>query len=126
MGLRTLAEQDLAGILEDDSTGFGWPITVTAPDGTVGALTGFSTDIAQLIDPDTGQLVSGRQASAALRISSLTAAGLGLPENVPDATSKPWLVAFDDINGNAWTFKVQDSNPDRAAGVVTVLLEYYA
>jgi len=127
MSLRTIAEQDLATILEDGVTGFGWPITLTAPDGTVGALTGFSDDIAQVIDPDTGQAVSGRLASAALRTAAITAAlpGKGLPVGIADAASKPWLVAFDDINGNAYTFKVAQSNPDRALGLVTLLLELY-
>lgn len=127
MGLRAIAEQDLGTILEDGAFGFGWPITLTAPDGTVGALTGFSDDIAQVIDPDTGQAVSGRLASAALRIGHIEAVlpGKGVPVGVADAASKPWLVAFDDINGNSYTFKVAQSNPDRALGIVTLLLEIY-
>lgn len=124
-GLRETAEADLAGILEDGTTGFGWPITVTDPSGTVGNLTGFSNDVAEVIDPDTGQAVSGRIASVALRISSLTAAGLGLPEGIADAASKPWQVAFTDVNLNPFTFKVQRSSPDRALGIVTCILELY-
>ena len=125
MGLRAIAEADLGAILEDSVTGFGFPITVTDPAGTTAALMGFSDDIAQIIDPDTGQAVSGRLASVALRISSLTTAGLALPEGIADAAVKPWLIAFDDINGNAFTFKVSQSNPDRAIGLVTCLLELY-
>jgi len=125
VGLRQLAETDLGIILEDNTTGFGFSITVTDPSGTVRPLTGFSDDIAQVIDPDTGQVVSGRLASVALRISSLTAAGLSLPEGIADATKKPWLVAFDDINGNPFTFKVMQSNPDRTLGLVTCILELY-
>jgi hypothetical protein len=126
MGLREIAEQDLGAIIEDDVHGFGWTISVTDPAGVnVPDLVGFSDDIAQLIDPDTGQAVSGRLASCALRISSLVAAGLGLPQGVADAGIKPWLVAFLDINGNAYTFKVAQSNPDRALGIVTCVLETY-
>jgi hypothetical protein len=127
MGLRSIAEQDLGIILEDSATGFGWPITVTDPAGNsgTGPLTGFSDDIAQIIDPDTGQAVSGRLASVALRISSLTAAGLTLPRGIADAGSKPWVVQFDDINGSPYKFKVSQSNPDRALGLVTLLLELY-
>lgn len=127
MGLRTIAEQDLGVILEDSGTGFGWPITVTDPSGNsgTGPLTGFSDDIAQIIDPDTGQAVSGRLASVALRISSLTAAGLALPRGIADSGSKPWVIEFDDINGNPYKFKVSQSNPDRALGLVTCLLELY-
>lgn len=125
MGLRATAEADLAFILEDADTGFGWSISVTNPAGTTADLTGFSNDIAQLIDPDTGQAVSGRLASAVLRISSLTAAGLDLPVGIADSASKPWLVAFNDINGNAHMFKVAQSNPDRALGTVSLILEAY-
>ena len=127
MSLRVLAEQDLGTILEDATTGFGWPITITAPDGTIRPLTGFSDDIAQVIDPETGQAVSGRLASVAIRISSLTVAfpTQGLPKGIADRTSKPWLVAFEDINSNPHTFKVAQSNPDRAIGVLALLLETY-
>ncbi len=128
MSLRQLAEADLGTILEDGVTGFGWPITITDPAGNTGTLTGFSDDIAQVIDPDTGMAVSGRLASAAIRISSITAAlpGSGLPKGIADAGSKPWVVEFNDINGNAFKFKVSQSNPDRALGLVTLLLELYA
>lgn len=125
MSLRQLAETDLGLILEDSSTGFGWSITVTDPAGTSRTLTGFSDDIAQIIDPDTGQAVSGRLASIALRTSSLTAAGLSLPRGIADSGSKPWVIEFDDINGNPYKFKVSQSNPDRALGLVTCLLELY-
>lgn len=125
MGLRSIAETDLGIILEDDMYGFGWPITITNPDGLVKPLIGFSNDISQIIDPDTGQAVSGRLASVALRIGALTAVGLTLPVSIAESTSKPWLIQFDDINGNPFTFKVSQSNPDRALGIVTCILELY-
>lgn len=125
MGLREIAEADLVTTLEDRDTGFGFNIKVTDPDGTSADLIGTSNDIAELIDPDTGQAVSGRFASVALRISSLTAKGLGLPEDIADATKRPWVIEFDDINGNPFTFKVKDSNPDRGLGIVTCILEIY-
>jgi len=125
MSLRTLAAADLVYILEDNVTGFGYNITVTDPAGTVKPLIGFSNDISELIDPDTGQVVSGRLASVALVISSLTAAGLGLPVGISDSAEKPWLIGFDDINGNAFVFKVTKSNPDRSLGLVTCILGVY-
>lgn len=126
MGLREIAERDLSGILEDKDYGFGWDISVIDPDGTqVNDLVGFSNDIAQMIDPDTGQAVSGRLASAVLRISSLVTAGLDLPVGISDGTLKPWVISFNDINGNNHTFKVAQSNPDRALGIVSLILESY-
>lgn len=125
MNLRDLAEADLGVILEDSENGFGWSISLTDPNGTTAPLTGFSDDIAQVIDPETGQAVSGRLASVALRISSISLAGLGLPRGIADSNLKPWLVSFDDVNGNPYTFKVMQSNPDRAIGLVTLILEAY-
>lgn len=125
MGLRELAERDLGAILEDSVYGFGWPITVTNPAGVSEPLTGFSNDIAQVVDPDTGQLVSGRSASVALRISSLLAVGFVIPYGVVDQSLKPWVVVFDDINGTPHTFKVRQADPDRTLGMVVASLEGY-
>jgi hypothetical protein len=126
MGLRDLAEADLGRILEDAETGFGYPITLTDPSGTVLRLVGFSNDIAQVIDPDTGQIVSGRSASVALRVSTIIAAGLDLPRGIANSSSKPWVVEFDDLLGTPHKFKVFQSNPDRTIGMVTLILESYA
>lgn len=125
-GIREIAEADLEFILEDSATGFGWPIQVTDPLGFSAALTGFSQDIAQAIDTETQQLVAGRLATVSLRNSSITAAGFSeLPRNIEDSDLKPWLIAFDDINGEAFTFKVADQWPDRELGMVTLVLELY-
>lgn len=125
MSLREQAEADLAGILEDETAGFGRTIIITDPSGTSKTFTGFTNDIAQIIDPDTGQAVSGRSANATVRISSLIAASLGIPRGIADETLKPWVVQFDDINGNPFTFKVSKSHPDRALGIVSLELEFY-
>jgi len=125
VGLRQLAEADLVNILEDDTFGFGYSIQVTDPSGTIGLFTGFSNDISQIIDPETGQVVSGRAATVVLRISSLECEGLSLPQGIADAASKPWIVEFKDINCNDFKFKVAQSNPDRALGIVVCILELY-
>ena len=132
MNLRELAESDLNIILEDDVNGFGWAITLIDPDGQSSddlvpdGLKGYSNDISQVIDPDTGQIVSGRSASVAIRISTLLNNGMTLPVGIADTTLKPWQVVFNDINGNSFTFKVQQSNPDRTLGIVSLLLEFYS
>lgn len=125
MGLRDQASADIKDILEDKATGFGWDITITDPDGVVGILKGFSDDIASVIDPDTGLAVSGRLASVAVHFTSLSDVGLGLPVAIADASKKPWIVEFNDIVGAAYKFKVSESLPDRAAGLVVCLLEIY-
>lgn len=149
MSLRQLAESDLSVILEDDVYGFGWSIVLTNPSGVSIPLTGFSNDIAQVIDPETGQAVSGRSASCALRMSSITAGGdlvtecnealaqcnepqmeagnvaFGFPQGIADSDSKPWIVTFLDINSSPHRFKVIQSNPDRTLGVLSCLLGLY-
>lgn len=125
MGLRDLAEQDLGGILEDADSGFGWPITLTNPAGLTAPLVGFSDDISQAVDPDTGLIVSSRMASVALRLSSLYAAGFAMPRGVTSRDSLPWVVTFDDINGVPYTFKIRETAPDRTLGLVVCMLENY-
>lgn len=129
MSLRTQAETDLGFILESDTQGFRWPITVTSPSGAVLGddedLYGFSDDIAQLIDPETGVLVSGRIATVALRISTLLSFFADLPRYISSSTSKPWIVTFNDINGVSHTFKVKQADQDRALGLLICILEVY-
>lgn len=126
MNLRQQAEADLQFILEDNPTGFGWAITLTDPSGLSKNLIGSSNDISQVVDPETGQVVSGRSASVTLRVASIFGEGFSsLPTGVADASSKPWIIGFKDINDNPHTFKVIQSNPDRTLGLVTCVLEAF-
>jgi hypothetical protein len=126
MGLRATVAADLRAITEDADAGFGWPIRITAPDAEVAVeIVGLSNDISTTIDPDTGQAVTGRAASVAIALATLEAVGLDVPVGITDGASKPWRVAFDDITGEEHHFKVASSRPDRAAGIVVCLLEFY-
>jgi hypothetical protein len=120
MGLREQAALDSQSILEDVS-GFGWPFTLTSPLGVASARVGFTTDIGQTIDPDTGQAVAGRRASVAVSLRSLPE----MPVAVPDRDRKPWIVSFASALGVFAAWKVIEVLPDRAAGVVVLLLEAY-
>lgn len=124
MSLRELAAADAQSIVQN-SEEFGWPLTVTSPNGESAALVGLSTDIGLTIDPETGTAVSGRQASVVLSIASLTEASLGLPRGMADSGGKPWLVRFADLQGQAQTFKVARTMVDRAVGLVSCILEAY-
>lgn len=126
MSLRLQATADLATIMGDVVGGFGWLITVTPPNGAPVIITGFSTDIGESLDPETGMLIAGRKASVALPIASLVAAGINtLPVAVPGTGDKVWKLQFADIGGSPHTFTVKTSMPDRALGIVTVILELY-
>lgn len=124
MSLRQQANVDMVSIVESTSD-FGWPIVVTSPAGVVLSMTGLSTDIGTTLDPETGLPVSGRRASVALAISSLSAGGLEMPQGIYEKTSKPWLVTFADIGGTSYTFKVIQTHPDRALGIITCIVERY-
>mgnify|MGYP006987896169 CR=1 FL=1 len=106
--------------------GFAWPIVVTNPDGRSVCLRGFSTDISDVIDLETGQLVSGRQAEVALPMAAVSKAGLELPQHVASEAGKPWLMKFEDIEGSSHTFKVLRTAPDRTVGLILCYLEAYA
>jgi hypothetical protein len=127
MGLRETAKGHNKFILEH-TLGFSWPITLKNPAGEEAGLRGFSNDVAEAIDPETGQLVSGRIASVAVHFESIAAANpliTEYPIGIHSALLKPWLVTFDDIHGVTATFKVSRSNPDRALGIITLVLENY-
>jgi hypothetical protein len=124
VSLRERAAADLRGILTDTS-GFAWPITVVTPDGACVSMTGLSTDIGDVIDPETGQAVAGRAASVALSVPVLLEACAQIPEGIADTSRKPWVVRFNDIVGREHTFKVKEAMPDLAIGVVTCRLEVY-
>jgi len=121
MGLREQAALDAGAILEDSTSGFGVPVVFTSPAGVVTALTGFTQDVSVTIDPETGQAVSGRRASVAVSLASLPA----MPAAVADGSQKPWLVSFASVDGVTATWKVVEVLPDRAVGVVVLLLESY-
>lgn len=121
MGLREQATLDARAILED-AAGFTWPVTLTSPLGVVSSLTGFTTDVGLTIDPDTGQAVAGRRASVTIARASLPE----MPEAVAESARKPWVATFADSQGELASWKVVDVLPDRALGVVVMLVEKYA
>lgn len=123
MNLRQQSAADLQIILEDSTAGFGWPITVIDPMGNSAELVGFTNDIAQTLDPQTGQAVSGRNAQVQIAMAALEQAGLGFPRGIADKMSRPWVIKFSDLAGNMQTFKVSEGLPDRTLGVVKCLLE---
>lgn len=128
MSLRRRVARDLGVISAKIQGGFAWQITVTDPDGFTSAdpLTGFSQDIALAIDPETGVLVTGRLASVSIPIAALKAAGYAsLPRGVADNATMPWLVQFDDLEGESYQFKVSESRPDRTFGNIVLILENF-
>ena len=126
MGLRDQAKRDARYIISGDVYGFRWPVTVEDPSGVVSvALYCTSRDISLMIDPQTGQALSGRTVSCTFHIDDLIDQGfVGLPVSVKDGGA-PWKVKFDDVNGFSYTFIVSEGIPDRTFGVIACMLELY-
>lgn len=121
-GLRDQAERDLGSILEAPGD-WGVPLVLTDPANFTGTkqLYGRTGDVGMYLDPDTGVTVTGRYATATVRLSTLTANGFtSVPRAIADATSKPWRVTYDGL-----VRKVKASQPDYTAGVVMMILESY-
>jgi len=126
MNFREIAEQDLALTLEDNIYGFGWPINITDPDGLNKDIFGQANDVAFQIDPQTGQAISGSIVTIAIRTKTLMEVGFPvLPTSQPDKTKKPWIVIFNDINGNPGNFTIKETNPDKTLGLILYELEAY-
>lgn len=126
MNLRLQAEKDFGAILEDSAAGFGWPVVVTSPSGLSAPMKGLTNDISVAVDPDTGELISGRSATVTVRIAKLREAGFDEnPRGISNHQSKPWTVLFKDINGVPIIFKVMRTNPDRTIGGLVMILESY-
>lgn len=117
MSLRVIAADDFERIVTNTRE-FAWPITLIDPAGAETPLHGFSQDVHMMIDPGTGDIVSGRRATVALPMRQLDAENLPTEQGEGD----PWLVTFADILGETRTFQVIESKPDRVIGSLVLVL----
>jgi hypothetical protein len=123
-GLRQIAHEDVQEIM-GDTDGFSWPCTVTSPSGLSHDFLCRSTDIHLSIDPGTGEIVSGRHASVVLLMVELSLVGFETICGVTDNTGKPWVVEVDNIEGTPGTYRVAETHPDNALGLMVCFLEAY-
>lgn len=98
---------------------------VTSPAGVVVSFQVFANDIHLSIDPGTGEVVSGRQATVAVLQNELIDANMQGIRGISDSSQKPWQVAINDINGIPYTFKVVETYPDNGMGLTVLFLEGY-
>jgi|SRR5690242_2372795 len=122
MGLLDQAVADFQAI-SGDLSGFGRSVRVTNPEGVERTLVGLTKHVSLMIDPQTGQGVGGEFASVVFSMAALTAAGLSMPEAVPETSRTPWLVQFAGADGVSRTFKVAVVDPDFELGSVVCELE---
>ncbi len=126
MNLLQIAQDDKSFTLNDNLFGFGSTIKLTDPDLFSADVIGRSNDISFAIDPNTGQTVSGRSATVAIDLNELEEKGFSsIPEYESDKTKKPWIIEFDDTQGNTHIFTVLEANPDRTLGIVLCTLQLY-
>lgn len=122
MNMYAQAAADTKAILEDSASGFGVPMTLTAPDGNTQQITGMAADIGNTIDPETGLNIAGRSAHVSLPTASLT---IGTPKGVPEEDASPWLVEFQ-LPGETTLqkFRIFETMPDRL-GVIVCFVEVW-
>lgn len=116
MGLLAQAAADLVSILEDVDGGFGTRVLLTSPSGASAELVGLMNDISQVIDPETGLLVSGRSSTLTLPLESIRAAGLPEPRVVQERATDPWIVELLDGDVDQRRFVISGVRPDRSFG----------
>ena len=117
MNLRQQAEANLAFALEDDVSGFGWPVTLTetvAEGGAVHSLKGQVHRIGVDVDPATGLLIAGNKSAVTVRLSS-----------IGKDPAKGWRVATTDITGTAMAGVVVENGImlDKALGMATLVFK---
>lgn len=105
--------------------GFSTDIVLIDPNGVEYPLKSILTVIHNLIDPDTGQPVSGYLATASINRLDLNALGITLPEGVSDELQRPWTVRETNIDGVVVTYKITRAAPDEANGNILCDLGSY-
>lgn len=123
MNLRDLAASDHAAIVSDVAAGFAIPIVVTDPAGVTLAMGALTSDVGEVVDPQTGLVMDGQRVMVHLLVAPLLAAGMGEPRAIADGTGKPWLVRFANVYGVARTFKIVTVAPENVLGAVKCGLE---
>ena len=124
IGLRELAHEDMIRIMKDES-GFRWPCTLTSPDLLSASFFVRCTDIHQSIDPGTGEVITGRQASISFAYDDLIKENMEAIRGIEDSNLKPWVVEFKNVNGVSGNYKISESYPDNTLGLVVCMLEAY-
>lgn len=115
MSLVTKSKEDFKRFTTN-SAHFGEPVTLVDPAGTRVDVVGFFNDIGKLIDPDTGQDVSGRLKSVVISTMDLGE----IPRGLMGTTTPPWRVEIAGI-----PYKIFRTMPDRGMECVILLLEVY-
>jgi hypothetical protein len=125
MSLLDIARRDAQRIINSNKFGFSSSVTLIDQAGVEYPINAIVSVIHNLVDPDTGQPVSGSLATASINTLDLIALGVQIPEGEADETKKPWLIREADIQGNTVTYAIVRSAPDKANGNILCDLNEY-
>ncbi|WFS86283.1 hypothetical protein vBVhaSMAG7_066 [Vibrio phage vB_VhaS_MAG7] len=125
MSLLQRLQKDSQRIMNSSKFGFSTDIVLIDPNDVEYPLKSILTVIHNLIDPDTGQPVSGYLATASINRLDLNALGITLPEGVSNELERPWTVRETNIDGVVVTYKITRAAPDEANGNILCDLGSY-
>lgn len=126
MSLLQRMQKDAQRIMNSEKFGFSTDIVLIDPVGVEYPLKSILTVIHNLVDPDTGQPVSGYLATASINRLDLNELGITLPEGVSDDRARPWTVRETNIDGVVVNYKITRAAPDEANGNILCDLGSYA
>lgn len=118
-------QRDSQRIMNSARCGFGVDVILTDPDMVAHTLKGIVSIIHNLIDPDTGQPVSGFLATVSLNALDLLAQGIEIPEGEMDEFERPWTVETVNVSGVTVLTKVIRVSPDETNGNILIDLGIY-
>lgn len=124
MNLTQTMRKDFNKIMGSKS-GIAESIQIIDPNGESHDIQAVVSVIHNLIDPDTGQPVSGFLATASISRLHLMARNLSIPAGEFDQNKRPWVLVYNDIDGNSTKYIVVRSAPDEAQGNVLLDLGSY-
>lgn len=125
MSLIDRVQRDAQRIMNSERFGFSNSITLTEPNGTTHGLKGILQIIHNLIDPDTGQPVSGFLATVSLNALDLQAGSIDIPFGEMSTSARPWTVESVNVLGNTILTKVVRVAPDETNGNIVIDLGAY-
>lgn len=125
MSLLQRLQKDSQRIMNSSKFGFSTDIVLIDPDDVEYPLKSIVTVIHNLIDPDTGQPVSGYLATASINRLDLNELGVTLPEGVSDELERPWTIRYTNIDNVVITNKITRAAPDEANGNILCDLGSY-
>ena len=125
MNLLQRIQKDSQRIMNSTRFGVSIDIVLLDPAQVEYPLKSIVTVIHNLVDPDTGQPVSGYLATASINRLDLNELGITLPEGVSDELQRPWTIRYTNIDGVEITNKITRSAPDEANGNILCDLGSY-